>query len=127
MHIQESPKIPISINIAMINMANNIRDRIKDKESGRKTFVILVGKTLAIYTMAALYLISFLAVFYLVFTKPYGSLFILLVLLSFNLPIKAVRRFLHGNTPLELMPMKVTGQFNTVFGCSLQLDSILPA
>ncbi|TDM18706.1 1,4-dihydroxy-2-naphthoate polyprenyltransferase [Macrococcoides canis] len=109
--------IPISINIAMINMANNIRDRVKDKESGRKTFVILVGKTLAIYTMAALYLISFLAVFYLVFTKPYGSLFMLLVLLSFNLPIKAVRRFLHGNTPLELMPaMKVTGQFNTVFG-----------
>lgn len=108
--------IPVSINIGMINMANNIRDRVKDKASGRKTYVILVGKTFAVMTMAVLYLISFLIVFYAAL-QNYGSWLLFIVILSGNLPIKAVRRFLRGDTPIELMPaMKVTGQFNTVFG-----------
>ncbi|MCU7557238.1 1,4-dihydroxy-2-naphthoate polyprenyltransferase [Macrococcus capreoli] len=120
--------IPVSINIGMINMANNIRDRVKDKASGRKTYVILVGKSVAILTMALLYLISFLIVLYTVFFKPYGSPFLLLILLSFNLPIKAVNRFLKGDTPIELMPaMKVTGQFNTVFGFLFALGLYLAA
>lgn len=120
--------LPISINIGMINMANNIRDRVKDKVSGRKTFVILVGKHLAIITMAVLYFISFAVIIYIVFTKPYGSIFLLLVLFSFNLPIKAVRRFFKGDTPIELMPaMKVTGQFNTVFGFLLALGVYISA
>ncbi|TDM07487.1 1,4-dihydroxy-2-naphthoate polyprenyltransferase [Macrococcus lamae] len=114
--------IPISINIGMINMANNIRDRVKDKASGRKTYVILVGKRIAIMTMAILYFISFAVIIYIAFTKLYGSLFLLLVLVSANLPIKAVNRFLKGDKPLELMPaMKVTGQFNTLFGFLLAI------
>ena len=36
--------IPIVITIGLINMANNIRDRVKDKASGRKTLPILLGK-----------------------------------------------------------------------------------
>ena len=31
--------IPIVITIGLINMANNIRDRVKDKESGRKRYL----------------------------------------------------------------------------------------
>ena len=31
--------IPIVITIGLINMANNIRDRVKDKESGRKLYL----------------------------------------------------------------------------------------
>lgn len=130
-HLEMYPaimSIPVSINIAMINMANNIRDRVKDKASGRKTFVILVGKNIAIFTMALLYVISFLVVLYTVFYKPYGSPFLLLVLLSFNLPIKAVNRFFKGHTPIELMPaMKVTGQFNTVFGFLFALGLYIAA
>lgn len=120
--------IPISINIGMINMANNIRDRVKDKNSGRKTFVILVGKKIAIITMAILYFISFATIIYITFTKPYGSLFLLLILFSWNLPIKAVNRFFKGDTPLELMPaMKVTGKFNTIFGFLLAIGVYLSA
>ncbi|KAA1039099.1 1,4-dihydroxy-2-naphthoate polyprenyltransferase [Macrococcus equipercicus] len=120
--------IPVSINIGMINMANNIRDRVKDKASGRKTFVILVGKRIAIITMAILYFISFAVILYITFAKPYGSLFLLLVLLSANLPIKAVNRFFKGDKPLELMPaMKVTGQFNTLFGFLLAIGLYISA
>ena len=36
--------LPIVITIGLINMANNIRDRVKDKASGRKTLPILLGK-----------------------------------------------------------------------------------
>ncbi len=120
--------IPVSINIGMINMANNIRDRVKDKASGRKTYVILVGKRIAIITMAVLYFISFAVILYIAFIKSYGSLFLLLVLLSANLPIKAVNRFFKGDQPLELMPaMKVTGQFNTLFGFLLAIALYLTA
>ena len=38
--------LPIVITIGLINMANNIRDRVKDKASGRKTLPILLGKKL---------------------------------------------------------------------------------
>ncbi len=38
--------VPIVITIGLINMANNIRDRVKDKASGRKTLPILLGKML---------------------------------------------------------------------------------
>ena len=37
--------LPIVITIGLINMANNIRDRVKDKASGRKTLPILLGKS----------------------------------------------------------------------------------
>ena len=33
--------LPIVITIGLINMANNIRDRVKDKASGRKTFYFI--------------------------------------------------------------------------------------
>ena len=36
--------IPIVITIAMINMSNNIRDLVNDKEKGRLTLPILLGK-----------------------------------------------------------------------------------
>lgn len=38
--------VPIVITIGLINMANNIRDRVKDKASGRKTLPILWVKML---------------------------------------------------------------------------------
>ena len=43
--------------------------------------------------------------------KPAGSLFYLLVLLSFPMPIKAVRRFNKNDTPETMMPaMAATGK-----------------
>lgn len=36
-------------------MANNIRDRVKDKASGRKTLPILLGKNASLTFMAIMY------------------------------------------------------------------------
>ncbi|MCP6379426.1 UbiA family prenyltransferase, partial [Klebsiella pneumoniae] len=59
--------IPSAITIGLLNMANNIRDRKKDKESGRKTYVILVGKPFAVATAAVLLLFSYLFLIYMAF------------------------------------------------------------
>ena len=105
--------IPIVITIGLINMANNIRDRVKDKESGRKTLPILLGKRFSIYFLAFMYIVAYVLVIYITFFKPGGSIFFLLALLSFPLPIKA-STFQKYDTPESMMPaMAVTGKTNT--------------
>lgn len=120
--------IPIVITIGLINMANNIRDRVKDKESGRKTLPILLGKRFSIYFLAFMYIIAYVLVIYITFFKPGGSIFFLLALLSFPLPIKAVRRFKKYDTPESMMPaMAVTGKTNTFFGVLYALGIYISA
>ncbi|BCU51952.1 1,4-dihydroxy-2-naphthoate polyprenyltransferase [Staphylococcus auricularis] len=109
--------IPIVITIGLINMANNIRDRVKDKAKGRKTLPILLGKRLSIIVMAAMYIIAYLWVVFTALFKIEGSLFYLLVLLSFPMPIKVINRFKKNDKPATMMPaMAATGQTNTIFG-----------
>ncbi|MGO2078214.1 MAG: 1,4-dihydroxy-2-naphthoate polyprenyltransferase, partial [Staphylococcus equorum] len=103
--------LPIVITIGLINMANNIRDRVKDKESGRKTLPILLGKNNSIRFLALMYIVAYALVIYITFFQPGGSIFFLLALLSFPLPIKAVRRFKKNDTPATMMPaMAATGK-----------------
>lgn len=120
--------VPIIITIGLINMANNIRDRVKDKESGRRTLPILLGKANSIRFMAIMYIIAYAWVVYTVFFVPGGSIFYLLVLLSFPFPIKAIRRFKKNDTPAEMMPaMAATGKTNTVFGLLYALGIYISA
>ncbi|RIP35716.1 1,4-dihydroxy-2-naphthoate polyprenyltransferase [Staphylococcus gallinarum] len=120
--------IPIVITIGLINMANNIRDRVKDKESGRKTLPILLGKRFSVYFLAFMYIVAYVLVIYIVFFKPGGSIFFLLALLSFPLPIKAVRRFQRYDTPESMMPaMAATGKTNTFFGVLYALGIYISA
>lgn len=120
--------VPIIITIGLINMANNIRDRVKDKASGRKTLPILLGKANSIRFMALMYIIAYAWVIYTVFFVPGGSIFYLLVLLSFPFPIKAIRRFKKNDTPAEMMPaMAATGKTNTVFGLLYALGIYISA
>lgn len=120
--------IPIVITIGLINMANNIRDRVKDKESGRKTLPILLGKRFSIYFLAFMYIVAYVLVIYITFFKPGGSIFFLLALLSFPLPVKAVRRFKKHDTPESMMPaMAATGKTNTFFGVLYALGIYISA
>lgn len=67
--------LPIVITIGLINMANNIRDRVKDKESGRKTLPILLGKNNSIRFLALMYIVAYALVIYITFFQPGGSIF----------------------------------------------------
>ncbi|MBM2659706.1 1,4-dihydroxy-2-naphthoate polyprenyltransferase [Staphylococcus pseudoxylosus] len=120
--------IPIVITIGLINMANNIRDRVKDKESGRKTLPILLGKNNSIRFLALMYIVAYVLVIYITFFQPGGSIFFLLALLSFPMPIKAVRRFKKNDTPQTMMPaMAATGKTNTFFGLLYALGIYISA
>ncbi|WP_409328038.1 1,4-dihydroxy-2-naphthoate polyprenyltransferase [Staphylococcus pseudoxylosus] len=120
--------IPIVITIGLINMANNIRDRVKDKESGRKTLPILLGKNNSIRFLALMYIVAYALVIYITFFQPGGSIFFLLALLSFPMPIKAVRRFKKNDTPQTMMPaMAATGKTNTFFGLLYALGIYISA
>ncbi|EKU47798.1 1,4-dihydroxy-2-naphthoate polyprenyltransferase [Staphylococcus massiliensis] len=120
--------IPIVITIGLINMANNIRDRKKDKRSGRRTLPILLGKKLSVLLMAFMYLVAYLWVIYTVIFKPGGSFFYLLVLLSFPWPIKVIRRFQRFDRPETMMPaMAAAGKLNTFFGLLYALGIYISA
>ena len=120
--------IPIVITIGLINMANNIRDRVKDQASGRKTLPILLGKRASITFMAVMYIIAYVFVVYTALFVDGGSLFYLLVLLSFPMPVKAIRRFKKNDIPASMMPaMAATGKTNTIFGVLYALGIYISA
>lgn len=118
--------IPVAITIGLLNMANNIRDRKKDKESGRKTFVILVGKPFAVMTSAALLAFCYVFLIWIAFFESFGSIFLLLPLLSIPLAFKTVVKWKNGDTPVELIPaMASMGKLNTMFGLLLSIGLLI--
>lgn len=118
--------IPPAITIGLLNMANNIRDRKKDKESGRKTYVILVGKPIAVMTAAFLLIFSYVFLIYITFFTSKGSLFLLIPLLSIPLAMKTIMLMKKGDTPPELIPaMASMGKLNTIMGLLLTIGLII--
>ena len=51
--------VPSMLLVAAIMMANNIRDLVGDKESGRKTLAILAGRSNAITILMMFFIISY--------------------------------------------------------------------
>lgn len=120
--------IPVAITIGLLNMANNIRDRVKDKRSGRLTYVILVGKQNAIYTAALALLIAYIIVICVATIHENGSVFLLLPLLSIPVATNTLKLLQRGNKPKELIPaMASMGKLNTVFGLLLTVGLLLHA
>jgi 1,4-dihydroxy-2-naphthoate octaprenyltransferase len=111
--------IPSAILIGAILMANNIRDLDGDKERGRKTLAILLGRQNAVLFLAGMFVISYLWIFALTFLSLH-SIWLLLVVISLPKAIKAVKLF-HGKAiASEMVPaMKATAQLNTIFGLLL--------
>ncbi|WP_082087969.1 1,4-dihydroxy-2-naphthoate polyprenyltransferase [Domibacillus indicus] len=108
--------IPIILLVGSINLANNIRDRVGDKEAGRKTVAILIGHKRSVSVLAAAFFISFVWVAVLLFTDL-GSIWLFLAYLSIPKALKAVSGFKGKSSPAEMMPaMKATAQTNTVYG-----------
>src|SRR3954462_3075927 len=114
---------PIKILVGSINLSNNIRDLDGDKENGRKTLAILLGKKNSVHFLATMFIIAYIWVFGLV---GFGimSPWILLVVLSIPKALTAVKGFLknYAYAPIQMMPaMKATSQTNTIFGILLSV------
>lgn len=117
--------IPISILIGAILLSNNIRDLDGDKENGRKTLAILVGRKKATDILAASFLAANLSVIAFI-ALGILSFWSLLVLLSLIKGYRAVKEFKQKSQPNELMnAMKSTAQTNTIFGVLLTIALLL--
>ncbi|MGG3450690.1 MULTISPECIES: 1,4-dihydroxy-2-naphthoate polyprenyltransferase [Bacillaceae] len=117
--------IPIILLVGGINLANNIRDRVGDKEAGRKTIAILIGHDRAVMLLATLFIIAYLWVFILFFSV-YSSYLLFLTYLSIPKAMRAVNGFKGKKNPIEMMPaMKSTAQTNTMYGFLLSIGLCL--
>jgi 1,4-dihydroxy-2-naphthoate octaprenyltransferase len=116
---------PPSLLIGAILMANNIRDFDKDRNHGRKTLAILLGKPGAVKALAAMFILSQAWVVFLV-TFDQLSFGTLLVSLSIPKMVRSIRGFQAGNTSLAMMPaMIATAQANSQFGILFALGILL--
>jgi 1,4-dihydroxy-2-naphthoate polyprenyltransferase len=117
--------VPVSILVGMILLANNIRDLDGDKENGRKTVAILLGKKGAIALLGSMFFITYAWVAGLVlFAGAPAWLFV--SYLSIPKAVKATKGFIGKSHPLEMMPaMKATAQTNTIFGFLLSVGLLL--
>ncbi|MFD1928536.1 1,4-dihydroxy-2-naphthoate polyprenyltransferase [Sporosarcina siberiensis] len=117
--------IPSMFLVAAIMMANNIRDLEGDKEIGRKTLAILLGRQTAISILSIFFIISYVWIITLVVLGQLTP-WALIVLLSIRKPMKAITIFRKNLHPLQVMPaMKETAVTNTVFGLLLGMGILI--
>ncbi|WP_188453990.1 1,4-dihydroxy-2-naphthoate polyprenyltransferase [Virgibacillus oceani] len=117
--------IPVAIFIGTIMLSNNIRDLDGDKENGRKTIAILIGRENAIRFLAFLFIAAYtLTIIYIISNMlPFWSL---LTMLSIVKAIDVIRKFQGKTKPLEMLPaMVATGKTNTVYGFLLGLSLLI--
>ena len=117
--------LPLFIMIGAILLANNIRDLDNDKESGRRTYAILVGRNNAIKTMAISFIIVYLLNVLFIITK-YASWWNLLVFVTIPLAIKIIKGFSANNDKKTMAPyMVLTAKLTIFIGFIMSLANIL--
>ncbi len=116
---------PILILVGAILLSNNIRDLDGDKDFGRKTLAILLGRDGAIRLLAGMFIVSFVWVFILI-VMGIISPWLAIVILSAPKAIKATKGFVGKTAPITMMPaMQATAQTNTIFGFLLSIGLFL--
>jgi 1,4-dihydroxy-2-naphthoate polyprenyltransferase len=117
--------IPSFILVGAIMLSNNIRDLDGDKEYGRKTLAILIGRNKAVSLLAGMFIVSYIWVFILI-SLQLVSPWLAIILISLPMPINATKGFIGKKVPIEMMPaMKATAQTNTIFGLLLSIGLFL--
>jgi 1,4-dihydroxy-2-naphthoate octaprenyltransferase len=124
-HLAILLSVPSMLLVAAIMLSNNIRDIVGDKESGRRTMAILIGRQKATTVLLALFVVSYVWIIIMVvlgMITPWA----ILVLLSLKKPIHAIKIFKSFEHPLEVMPaMKDTALTNTFFGFLLGVGLLI--
>ena len=117
--------LPLFIMIGAILLANNIRDLDNDKESGRRTYAILIGRNNAIKTMAISFIVVYLLNVSFIVTK-YASWWNLLVFVTIPLAIKIIKGFSVNNDKKTMAPyMVLTAKLTIFVGFIMSLANIL--
>ena len=117
--------IPSMLLVAAIMLSNNIRDLVGDKESGRKTMAILIGRKRAVDVLVGLFITSYIWIIVLV-VVGYLTPWALLVILGLKKPVHAIKIFREHDAQLKVAPaMKDTALTNTIFGFLLGIGLLI--
>lgn len=117
--------IPSMLLVAGIMLANNIRDLEGDKEGGRKTLAILVGRSNAITILMLFFIIAYGWVVAMIFFGHLTPL-ALIIFLSLKKPATAIAVFRKNQLPIHVNPaMKNTAVTNTLFGLLLGIGILI--
>jgi len=113
--------IPFGVLVALVLLANNIRDVVYDRSKGIQTLAIVLGERKGISVYLALIVAAYLAV---VVMAVFGPLTIwsLIVLLSTPLAVKLLRQMAH-DIPLDADAQ--TAKLDTAFGLLLVLSLVV--
>lgn len=117
--------IPITVLVGGILLANNIRDLDGDKNKGRQTLAIMLGRPKAIAFLSTMFAFSYLWIVGLILFGA-ASPWLLFVFASIPKAVQAARLFKGKTLSIQMMPaMKATSQMHTLFGTLLTLGLIL--
>lgn len=117
--------LPVAIFVGTILLANNIRDRVGDRENGRKTLAILFGHEGAIRFLTALFIIAYIWTLGLILFSilPIWSF---ITFISIKKGWNAIQGFKGKREPLEMLPaMIATAKTNTIYGLLLGVSLLL--
>jgi 1,4-dihydroxy-2-naphthoate octaprenyltransferase len=113
--------LPFGVLVALVILANNLRDRETDKLRGIKTIPILMSQDNGMRLYMALAILAYVAVIAMSLFGPL-TLWSLIVLLSLPLFLHLLRTMIH-DTPDDADAQ--TAKLNTVFGILLVISLIL--
>ena len=117
--------VPISILVASILLANNIRDSDGDARRGRRTLAILLGHERAVSALGIMLVVS-LAWTLILVLFGIATPWVLIVILSIPKAVSAVRTFRKGLSAREMLPaMKATSVLHSQFGLLFSVGIIL--
>lgn len=117
--------LPISMLVAAILLANNIRDAEGDAKKGRKTLAILLGKSRATIFLSIMFTTCFTLVVIFVILK-WASPSVLVSLASIPRAGRSIKGFRSKATPAEMMAaMKDTSILHMEFGLLFALGIVL--
>lgn len=113
--------LPFGVLVALVLLANNLRDRADDEKRGITTIPILLGWQKGMRLYAALIICAYLAVVIMSLLGPL-TLWSLIVLLSLPLPVHFLRQMIN-DTPDDADAQ--TAKIDTAFGVLLVISLVL--
>jgi 1,4-dihydroxy-2-naphthoate octaprenyltransferase len=113
--------IPFGVLVALVLLANNMRDVAYDRSKGIQTLAIMLGERKGISVYLGLIVAAYLAVVVMAVVGPL-TLWSLIVLLSTPLAVKLLRQMVH-HIPLDADAQ--TAKLDTAFGLLLVLSLVV--
>ncbi|MDD5722400.1 MAG: prenyltransferase [Syntrophales bacterium] len=113
--------LPFGVLVALVLLANNLRDTADDEKKGIRTLSIITGPRKGIWMYVALVVCAYVSVVVMAFTGPLNP-WSLIVLISIPLFFSLLRQIIN-NPPLDADAQ--TAKLNTVFGILLLLSLII--